>query len=69
MKYKVINPMIYGGIAYNSGQEVEIFESDVAKSCIERGIIEKIAENAGNIDNNEGNNTGETEKNKKTAKK
>ena len=69
MKYKVINPMIYGGITYNTGQEVEIFESDVAKSCIERGIIEKIAENAGNIDNNEGNNTGETEKNKKTTKK
>lgn len=48
MKYKVLSPLVYAGTVYNAEQEVNIIENIVAKDCIERGIIEKIAENKSN---------------------
>lgn len=45
MTYKVLKSLIYGGIAYAEGQEVDIIEKSVVKNCLERELIAEIAEN------------------------
>lgn len=42
MKYKALKPLIYSGVSYEIGAEVDILEKSVIKSCIERELIEEI---------------------------
>ena len=42
MKYKALKPLIYSGVSYEQGAEVDILEKSVVKSCIERELIEEI---------------------------
>ena len=42
MKYKALKPLIYSGVSYETGAEVDILEKSVVKSCIERELIEEI---------------------------
>jgi len=42
MKYKALKPLIYSGVSYEEGAEVDILEKSVVKSCIERELIEEI---------------------------
>ena len=44
MTYKVLKSLVYGGIAYAEGQEVDIIEKSVAKNCIERELIAEITD-------------------------
>ncbi len=44
MTYKVLKSLVYSGIAYAEGQEVDIIEKSVAKNCLEREIIVKITD-------------------------
>lgn len=77
MTYKVLKSLVYGGIAYAEGQEVDIIEKSVAENCLERELIAEItdtetgnAEVTGETDSTEitGNNednedaTGEEDK-------
>ena len=34
MTYKVLKSLVYGGIAYDEGQEVDIIEKSVAENCL-----------------------------------
>lgn len=69
MTYKVLKPLVYGGIAYSEGQEVDIIEKSVAENCLERELIAEIndtevveTEVTGEIDGTE-----ETENNEDAA--
>ena len=42
MKYRALKPLIYSGVSYETGAEVNILEKSVVKSCIERELIEEI---------------------------
>ena len=42
MKYKALKPLIYSGVSYEEGAEVDILEKTVVKSCLERKLIEEI---------------------------
>ena len=42
MKYRALKPLIYSGISYETGAEVDILEKSVVKSCLERELIEEI---------------------------
>lgn len=42
MKFRTLKPMIYGGVSYEVGAEVDIQEKSVIKSCLERGLIAEI---------------------------
>ena len=42
MRYKALKPLIYSGISYEAGEEVDILEKSVVKSCLERELIEEI---------------------------
>lgn len=42
MKYKALKPLIYNGVSYEEGAEVDILEKTVVKSCLERELIEEI---------------------------
>ena len=60
MTYKVLKSLVYGGIAYTEGQEVDIIEKSVAENCIERELIAEITDTetdntevTGEIDNTE----------------
>lgn len=44
MTYKVLKPLVYGGIAYSEGQEVDIIEKSVAENCLERELITEITD-------------------------
>lgn len=44
MTYKVLKPLVYGGIAYSEGQEVDIIEKSVAENCFERELIAEITD-------------------------
>ena len=44
MTYKVLKSLVYGGIAYAEGQEVDIIEKSVAKNCLERELIAKMTD-------------------------
>ena len=57
MTYKVLKPLVYGGIAYSEGQEVDIIEKSVAENCLERELIAEITDTeTGNVEV-----TGETD--------
>ena len=64
MTYKVLKSMVYGGIAYDEGQEVDIIEKSVAKNCLERELIAKITDTE--VDRTEV--TGETDSTEITEK-
>ena len=42
MTYKVLKSLVYGGIAYSEGQEVDIIEKSVVENCLERKLIIEI---------------------------
>ena len=42
MKYRALKPLIYSGVSYEAGAEVDILEKTVVKSCLERELIEEI---------------------------
>ena len=44
MTYKVLKSLVYGGIAYVEGQEVDIIEKSVAENCLERELIAEITD-------------------------
>ena len=44
MAYKVLKSLVYGGIAYAKGQEVDIIEKSVAENCLERELIAEITD-------------------------
>ena len=46
MKYKALKPLIYSGVSYEMGEEVDILEKSVVKSCLERELIEEIKDTA-----------------------
>lgn len=46
MKYKALKPLIYSGVSYEEGAEVDILEKTVVKSCLERKLIEEIKDTA-----------------------
>lgn len=57
MTYRVLKSLVYGGIAYDEGQEVDIIEKSVAENCLERELIAEITDTeTGNIEM-----TGETD--------
>ena len=51
MTYKVLKSLVYGGIAYVEGQEVDIIEKSVAENCLERELIAEITD--GEVDRTE----------------
>lgn len=57
MTYKVLKSLVYGGIAYVEGQEVDIIEKSVAENCIERDLIAEITD----IETSNAKVTGETD--------
>nr|DAR46551.1 MAG TPA: hypothetical protein [Caudoviricetes sp.] len=61
MTYKVLKSLVYGGIAYAEGQEINIIEKSVAENCLERELIAEITD--AEVDRTEVNGeTGETGK-------
>lgn len=62
MTYKVLKSLVYGGIAYTEGQEVDIIEKSIAENCLERELIAKITD--AEVDRTEV--TGETDSTKIT---
>lgn len=51
MTYKVLKSLVYGGIAYAEGQEVDIIEKSVAENCLERELIAEITDTeTGNVE-------------------
>ena len=44
MTYKVLKSLVYGGIAYAEGQEVDIIEKSIAENCLERELIAEITD-------------------------
>lgn len=44
MTYKVLKSLVYGGIAYAEGQEVDIIEKSIAENCIERELIAEMTD-------------------------
>ncbi|MFC2293964.1 MAG: GTP-binding protein LepA [Leptotrichia hongkongensis] len=71
MTYKVLKSLVYGGIAYAEGQEVDILEKSVVKSCIERELIEEIKDTTEKVvsENLIEENNQDTEKTDKENKK
>ena len=59
MTYKVLKSLVYGGIAYAEGQEVDIIEKSVAENCLERELIAEITDTE--TGNAEVDRTGETD--------
>ena len=57
MTYRVLKSLVYGGIAYDEGQEVDIIEKSVAENCLSRQLIVEITDTeTGNVEV-----TGETD--------
>ena len=44
MTYRVLKSLVYDGIAYDEGQEVDIIEKSVAENCLERELIAEITD-------------------------
>ena len=44
MTYRVLKSLVYGGIAYAEGQEIDIIEKSVAENCLERELIAEITD-------------------------
>ena len=57
MTYKVLKSLVYGGIAYAEGQEVDIIEKSIAENCIERELIAEMTD----IETSNAKVTGETD--------
>lgn len=64
MKFKVIKPLIYSGRLYNTGEEVDILESEVIKRVKTLGLIET-EKNIEEIENATDEKTDKKTKNKK----
>ena len=71
MKYKALKPLIYSGVSYEQGTEVDILEKSVVKSCIERELIEEIKDTTEKVasENLIEENNQDTEKTDKENKK
>ena len=71
MKYRALKPLIYSGISYETGAEVDILEKSVVKSCIERELIEEIKDTTEKVvsENLIEENNQDTEKTDKEDKK
>ena len=71
MKYKALKPLIYSGVSYEEGAEVDILEKSVVKSCIERELIEEIKDTTEKVvsENFIEENNQDTEKTDKENKK
>ena len=71
MKYKALKPLIYSGVSYEQGVEVDILEKSVVKSCIERELIEEIKDTTEKVvsENLIEENNQDTEKTDKENKK
>ena len=71
MKYKALKPLIYNGVSYEQGAEVDILEKSVVKSCIERELIEEIKDTTEKVvsENLIEENNQDTEKTDKENKK
>lgn len=71
MKYRALKPLIYSGISYETGAEVDILEKSVVKSCIERELIEEIKDTTEKVvsENLIEENNQDTEKTDKENKK
>lgn len=71
MTYKVLKSLVYGGIAYAEGQEVDIIEKSVVKNCLERELIEEIKDTTEKVvsENLIEENNQDTEKTDKENKK
>ena len=71
MKYKALKPLIYSGVSYETGAEVDILEKSVVKSCIERELIEEIKDTTEKVvsENLIEENNQDTEKTDKESKK
>ena len=71
MKYKALKPLIYSGVSYEEGAEVDILEKSVVKSCIERELIEEIKDTTEKLvsENLIEENNQDTEKTDKENKK
>lgn len=71
MKYKALKPLIYSGVSYETGAEVDILEKSVVKSCLERELIEEIKDTTEKVvsENLIEENNQDTEKTDKENKK
>lgn len=71
MKYRALKPLIYSGVSYETGAEVNILEKSVVKSCIERELIEEIKDTTEKVvsENLIEENNQDTEKTDKENKK
>lgn len=71
MKYKALKPLIYSGVSYEEGAEVDILEKSVVKSCLERELIEEIKDTTEKVvsENLIEENNQDTEKTDKENKK
>ena len=71
MKYKALKPLIYSGVSYEEGAEVDILEKTVVKSCLERELIEEIKDTTEKVvsENLIEENNQDTEKTDKENKK
>jgi len=71
MKYRALKPLIYSGVSYETGAEVNILEKSVVKSCLERELIEEIKDTTEKVisENLIEENNQDTEKTDKENKK
>ena len=71
MKYRALKPLIYSGVSYETGAEVDILEKSVVKSCLERELIEEIKDTTEKVvsENLIEENNQDTEKTDKENKK
>lgn len=71
MKYRALKPLIYSGVSYEAGAEVDILEKSVVKSCLERELIEEIKDTTEKVasENLIEENNQDTEKTDKENKK
>ena len=71
MKYRTLKPLIYSGVSYEAGAEVDILEKTVVKSCLERELIQEIKDTTEKVVSKTSVNedTEDTEKDDKGDKK
>ena len=69
MKFKVRKPLIYAGVIYDAGEEVEILENEVIERVKALGLVEteetEEAEETENTENTTEEKTDKKAKNKK----
>lgn len=66
MKFKVRKPLIYAGVIYDAGEEVEILENEVIERVKALGLVEtEEAEEAEETENTTEEKTDKKAKNKK----